>query len=74
MSDDIVFKYLAKNNPDNRSVTGTPLRDLTAADLLDWPDWQIRMIENSGLYQAVKKSAPKVESKKASTDTKEGKK
>lgn len=55
MDEQIAFTYLADKNRDGRTVSGTPLRDLSAADIAGYPAWQVREIAACGFYQAVEK-------------------
>jgi hypothetical protein len=53
MTDTIVYRYVAEQNPQGGYLAGVPLRDLTAADLADIPAWLHPSIAAQPFYETV---------------------
>lgn len=56
---DIAWYYNAAKNPDGHALIGVPLRDLTEADMAEFPDHTTASIDASDLYRKTKPPAPK---------------
>jgi len=56
---DIVWYYTAVKNPDGAMLLGVPLRDLTEADMAEFPKHTIASIEAHDMYRKTKPTAPK---------------
>jgi hypothetical protein len=59
---ELVYTYDASQNPDNASLPGVPLRDLTADDIANVPAWLQSSIAAQPFYLPVKakKQSPQV--------------
>ena len=53
MSETIVFRYVAEQNPLGAYLPGVPLRDLTAADVAEVPEWLRPSMAAQPFYVAV---------------------
>lgn len=59
--EEIVYQYVAEANPHGGYLPGVPLRDLTAADVANVPEWLRSSIPAQPFYKAVE---PAVKSKR----------
>lgn len=53
MSETIVYRYVAEQNPLGAYLPGVPLRDLTAADVAEVPEWLRTSLAAQPFYVAV---------------------
>lgn len=56
---DVVYRYVAEQNPHGGYLPGVPLRDLTAADIAAAPVWLRSSIAAQPFYVAVEAAKPK---------------
>jgi predicted component of type VI protein secretion system len=53
--DPIAFKYLEDKNPEQGTLPGVPLRDLTVSDVEGHPEWIQRSIAAHPMYRSTGK-------------------
>jgi hypothetical protein len=53
--DPIAFKYLPEKNPEQGTLPGVPLRDLTVSDVEGHPEWIQRSIAAHPMYRSTGK-------------------
>lgn len=61
MAEQIVFRYVAEQNPHGGYLPGVPLRDLTAADVAETPAWLRPSIAAQPFYVAVKAESKRLQ-------------